>query len=128
MNYRITTRPDVTTSTHEVTYLPSELPPGFGTGHRFQLNPASIRTATGADIRSWYLNGTPFDYMGGQIPAKEIVGIISFTFNLIIPPASTIWTKVVHRDPNKDFGALLYSTPFKYTMRHRFLLPQYSQG
>jgi hypothetical protein len=128
MNYRITTRPDVTTSTHEVTYLPSELPPGFGTGHRFQLNPASIRTATGADIRSWYLNGTPFDYMGGQIPAKEVVGIISFTFNLIIPPASTIWTKVVKRDPDKDFGALLYSTPFKYTMRHRFMVPMYSQG
>lgn len=128
MNYRITTRPDVTTSTHEVTYLPSELPPGFGTGHRFQLNPASIRTATGADIRSWYLNGTPFDYMGGQIPAKEVVGIISFTFNLIIPPASTIWTRVVKRDPEKDFGALLYSTPFKYTMRHRFMVPMYSQG
>jgi hypothetical protein len=66
--------------------------------------------------------------MGGQIPAKEVVGIISFTFNLIIPPASTIWTRVVKRDPDKDFGALLYSTPFKYTMRHRFMVPMYSQG
>jgi hypothetical protein len=92
------------------------------------LNPESIRTATGDDIRSWYMSGTPYDYMGGQIPATELVGIISFTFNLIIPPAATIWTRVVERDPAKDFGALLYSTPFKYTMRHRFMVPQYSQG
>jgi hypothetical protein len=128
MNYRITTEPDVIKSIHEVTYLPSELPPGFGTGHRFQLNPASIRTATGADIRSWYMSGTPYDYLGGQIPATEVVGLISFTFNLIIPPAKTIWTKTITRDPDKDFGMLLYATPFKYNMRHRFLLPQYSQA
>ena len=126
MNYRMTTRPDVTTTIHEVTYLPSEIAPGAG--HRFQLNPESIRTATGDDIRAWYLSGTPFDFMGGQIPATEVVGIISFTFNLIIPGAQTIWSRTVTRDPEKDFGALLYSTPFKYTMRHRFLLPQYSQG
>jgi len=125
MNYRITTRPDITTSTHEVTYLPSEIAPGAG--HRFQLNPESIRTCTGDDVRSWYMSGTPFDFMGGQIPATEIVGLISFTFNLIIPGAETIWTKVVTRT-EADFGPLLYATPFKYTMRHRFLLPQYSQG
>jgi hypothetical protein len=124
MNYRITTSPDVTYSIHEVTYLPSELPPQFGTGHRFQLNPASIRTATGADIRAWYLSGTPFDFMGGQIPPKEVIGLISFTFNLIIPPAKTIWTKKVTRS-DADMNQVLYSTPFKYTMRHRFLLPQY---
>lgn len=128
MNYRITTYPDVTNSVHEVTYLPSDLPPGFGTGHRFMMDASSIRTATGRDIRSWFMQGTPFDYMGGQIPAKEVVGIISFTFNLIIPGAKTIWTKVVKRDPEKDFGSLLYSTPFKYTMRHRFMVPMYSQG
>ena len=98
-----------------------------GQGHRFQLNPESIRTATGDDIRSWYMSGTPFDFMGGQIPATEIVGLISFTFNLIIPGAETIWTRVVERT-EADFGPLLYATPFKYTMRHRFLLPQYSQG
>lgn len=128
MNYRITTRPDVTNSIHEVTYLPSELPPGFGEGHRFQLDPNSIRTAVTDDIRSWYLSGTPFDFMGGQIPAKEVVGLISFTFNLIIPGAQTIWSKTVERDLENEIGDILYSTPFKYTMRHRFLLPQYSQG
>ena len=73
------------------------------------------------------MSGTPFDFMGGQIPAKEVVGLISFTFNLIIPPAATIWTKTVERGES-DFDQILYSTPFKYTMRHRFLLPQYSQG
>ena len=109
------------------TLVLGQLPPGFGEGHRFQLDPSSVRTATGDDIRSWYMSGTPFDFMGGQIPAKEIVGIISFTFNLIIPGAQTIWTKTITRGDD-DFGPLLYSTPFKYTMRHRFLLPQYSQG
>jgi len=127
MNYRITTRPDVSNSIHEVTYLPSDLPPGFGTGHRFQLNPESVRTAVTEDVRSWYLSGTPFDYMGGQIPATEVVGLISFTFNLIIPPALTIWTRTVERGAD-DMGHVVYSTPFEYTMRHRFLLPQYSQG
>ena len=127
MNFRITTRPDVTNSIFELTYLPSELPPQFGTGHRFQLDPQSVRTATGADIRSWFMQGTPFDYMGGQIPAKEVIGLISFTFNLIIPPAQTLWTKTVERSAD-DMHHVLYSQPFKYTMRHRFLLPQYSQG
>ncbi len=126
MNFRMTTRPDVTNTKFELTYLPSEITPGAG--HRFQLDAASIRTAQGADIRSWFLQGTPFDYMGGSIPAKEVIGLISFTFNLIIPGAQTIWSKDINRDPEKDFGALLYSTPFKYTMRHRFMLPQYSQG
>src|SRR3989304_1864831 len=87
-----------------------------------------IRTATSNDIRSWYMSGTPYDYMGGQLGNVEVVGLISFTFNLIIPPAKTIWTKTITRDPDKDFGMLLYATPFKYNMRHRFLLPQYSQG
>ncbi len=126
MNFRMTTRPDVTNTKFELTYLPSEIAPGAG--HRFNLDPESIRTAQGADIRSWMMQGTPFDYMGGQIPAKEVIGLISFTFNLIIPGAQTLWSKDINRDPDKDFGALLYSTPFKYTMRHRFMLPQYSQG
>jgi len=128
MNYRITTEPDVLHSIHEVTYLPSELPPTMGTGHRFMMDASSIRTATGDDIRSWYLSGTPYDYVGGQIPTTEIVGLISFTFNLIIPGAQTIWTRTITRDPDKDFAPLLYATPFKYTMRQRFMLPQYSQG
>ena len=74
------------------------------------------------------MSGTPFDFMGGQIPATEIVGLISFTFNLIIPGAQTIWTKTVERGADFDWGTIMYSTPFKYTMRHRFLLPQYSQA
>ena len=36
------------------------------------------------------MSGTPFDFMGGQIPAKEVVGLISFTFNLIIPGAQPV--------------------------------------
>ena len=125
LNYRITTYPDVTRSRHQVTYLGSELPPQFGTGHRFQLDPSSVRTATGEDVRAWYLAGTPFDFMGGQLGNVTVHGLISFTFNLIIPPASIVWERTVERDPAKDFDPLLFSTPFKYTMRHRFMVPMY---
>jgi hypothetical protein len=125
LNYRITTYPDVTKTRHQVTHLGSELPPQFGTGHRFELDPSSVRTATGEDVRAWYLAGTPFDFMGGQLGNVTVHGLISFTFNLIIPPASIVWEKTVERDPEKDFGALLFSTPFKYTMRHRFMVPMY---
>lgn len=128
MNYRITTRPDVSNSIHEVTYLGSELPPAFGTGHRFMMDSSSIRTATGEDIRSWYLSGTPFDFLGGQIPIKEVIGIISFTFNLIIPGADIIWSKTVERGADFNWDSIMYATPFKYTMRQRFMLPQYSQA
>jgi len=117
LNYRITTYPDITRTRHQVTHLGSELPPQFGTGHRFQLDPSSVRTCTGEDVRSWYMAGTPFDFMGGQLGNVTVHGLISFTFNLIIPPASIVWERTVERDPEKDFGALLFSTPFKYTMR-----------
>ena len=124
LNYRITTHPSVSNSIHQVTYLGSELPPQFGTGHRFQLDPSSVRTATGEDVRAWYLAGTPFDFMGGSLGNVTCHGLISFTFNLIIPPASIVWEKTVER-AESDFGDLLYSTPYKYTMRHRFMTPYY---
>ncbi|NSW74196.1 hypothetical protein CL636_000165, partial [bacterium] len=52
-------------------------------------------------------------------------GLISFTFNLIIPPASIVWEKRVERNDDDTAKHLLFSTPYKYTMRHRFLTPYY---
>ena len=43
--------------------------------------------------RSWYMAGTPFDFMGGSLGDVKVHGLISFTFNLIIPPASIVWEK-----------------------------------
>jgi len=128
LNFRIITEPDVMSSEFQITYLPSELPPQFGTGHRFQLDPKSIRTATGPDVRAWFLQGTPFDFMGGQIPPNEGLGIITFTFNLIIPPAKKVWTQKITRTMDDVGKHCVYATPYKYTMRHRFLLPQYPGG
>ena len=85
--------------------------------------PLTIST-TGEDVRAWYLAGTPFDFMGGSLGNVTCHGLISFTFNLIIPPASIVWEKTVER-AESDFGDLLYSTPYKYTMRHRFMTPYY---
>ena len=125
LNYRITTHPSVGYSDHQVTYLGSELPPQFGNGHRFQLDPSSIRPATGDDMRSWYMAGTPFDFMGGSLGDVKVHGLISFTFNLIIPPASIVWEKRVERNDDDVAKHLLFSTPYKYTMRHRFLTAYY---
>ena len=37
--------------------------------------------------------GSPFDFMGGLLGDVKVHGLISFTFNLIIPPASIVWEK-----------------------------------
>ena len=89
------------------------------------MDPSSVRTATGDDVRSWYMAGTPFDFMGGLLGDVQCHGLISFTFNLIIPPASIVWEKRVERNDEDVAKHLLFSTPYKSTMRHRFLTPYY---
>ena len=117
MNFGIKTMSeDEKMRVHEVTYLESELPNDFGGGHRFQLNPQSIRTAQGGDIRSWETIQTPFDFMGGQVPVKEIVGLISFTFNLLVPPPKVVWRKVYK---SEDEGVIEYTSPSEYVLRGR---------
>ena len=90
--------------------------------HRFQLKPESIRTASAGAIRSWALTATPFDNLGAMMPVKELIGLMSFNFDLIIPGADTIWTQTIERTA-EDIGDLLFSTPYQYTMRHRFPKP-----
>ena len=121
----------ITETKWDLTYLPSK---GTAQGaaamgrpetegsHRFQLKPESIRTASPAAIRSWALNATPFDNMGAMLPVKELLGLMSYNFDLIIPGADTIWTQTIERT-QEDVGDLMFSTPYQYTMRHRFPTP-----
>ena len=131
MNLRILTRPTLTETKWEVTYLPSEVTKATAAAmgrpetegqHRFQLKPESIRTASPGAIRSWALQATPFDNMGAMLPVKELIGLMSFNFDLIIPGAQTIWSQTIERTA-EDIGDLLFATPYQYTMRHRFPKP-----
>ena len=70
----------------------------------------------------WALTATPFDNLGAMMPVKELIGLMSFNFDLIIPGADTIWTQTIERTA-EDIGDLLFATPYQYTMRHRFPKP-----
>ncbi len=119
LNYRMVTYPDLTKTEYNLTYLDS-LWQGV---HRFQLKPDSIKTATAKDIRTWYLASTPFDNVGALIPVKELIGLVSFSFDLIIPPASIIWKKEVTRSADEVAKFCTMGEPYRYSMRHRFPKP-----
>ena len=68
------------------------------------------------------LQATPWDNVGNLLPVKDLLGLMSFSFDLVIPGAETIWTQTVERS-QEDIGDLMYATPFQYTMRHRFPKP-----
>ncbi|MDA2953579.1 MAG: acetoacetate decarboxylase family protein [Actinomycetota bacterium] len=131
MNLRLITDCSLKTTKWDLTYLPSEVTAGTAAAmgrpetegqHRFQLKPESIRTASADAIRSWALQATPWDNMGAMLPVKELIGLMSFNFDLIIPGADTIWTQTIERT-DEDIGDLLFATPYQYTMRHRFPKP-----
>jgi Acetoacetate decarboxylase (ADC) len=131
MNLRLITDPSLRTTKWDLTYLPSEVTKATAAAmgrpetegqHRFQLKPESIRTASPGAIRSWALTATPFDNLGAMMPVKELIGLMSFNFDLIIPGADTLWTQTIERTA-EDIGDLLFATPYQYTMRHRFPKP-----
>ena len=57
--------------------------------------------------------GSPFDFMGGLLGDVKVHGLISFTFNLIIPPASIVWERVERNDDDVA-KHLLFSTLTTY--------------
>jgi hypothetical protein len=131
MNLRLVTDPSLRTTKWDLTYIPSEVTPALAEGmgrpetagqHRFQLKPESIRTASAGAVRSWILQATPWDNVGALLPVKELIGLMTFSFDLVIPGAETIWTQTIERSA-EDIGDLMFATPFEYTMRHRFPKP-----
>ena len=68
------------------------------------------------------MQATPFDNLGAMMPSKELIGLMSFNFDLIIPGAQTIWHQQIDRT-DEDIADLLFATPYQYTMRHRFPKP-----
>jgi len=60
-------------------------------------------------IRSWALQATPWDNMGAMLPVKELIGLMSYNFDLIIPGADTIWTQTIERT-DEDIADLLFAS------------------
>jgi hypothetical protein len=119
-NMKVITRPDVASSEWQLTYLPSKLPPAFNVeGHRFQIKNELTRTASGDSI-DWFQQATPFDNMGAELKVNEVKGLISFTFDLVIPPAEVVWNETYER-PASYRG---YATPYQYGLRQQFPIHQ----
>jgi hypothetical protein len=119
---KVVTRPDVSSSEWQLTYIPSELPPVFNIkGHRFQIKPEHTRTASG-DAINWFMQATPFDNMGAEIKLtdKGVTGLISFVFDLVIPVPKILWRHTYER-PASYRG---YATPYKYGLRQQFPISQ----
>jgi len=120
-NMKLTTSPDVKTTEWALTYLHSL----WQGEHRFQLRANTVMTASPDAIRTFFLQATPFDNMGEYLRNAKLLGLIAFNFDLIIPPAQTVWTKVVERTDEDINKHLLFSKPYQYTLRHDFPIPRY---
>lgn len=132
LNLRMLTDATFRTTSWELLYLPAALDttfaaqlgrPELGGKPRFQIKPESVRTASPAAIRSWAYQATPYDNMGAFLPCRALIGLMSFSFDLALPPAETVWSKLVERR-DEDMAALFGATAFQYTMRQRFPKPQ----
>lgn len=131
VNLRLVTDPSLRSTLWELAYLPPTVstefaevldrPEAAGTP-RFTMKTETFRTATPDAIRSWALQATPFDNPGHFLPVVEMLGAVSFDFDLAIPGAEVIWSKRVERT-DEDVADLMWATPFRYTMRHRFPKP-----
>ncbi len=120
-NMKLTTSPDVQETEWNLTFLDSE----WQGEHRFQLRDQTIRTASPDAINSWFFQGTPFDNAGAMIPPQELLGMVAFNFDLIIPPAETVWSKTVERTEDEVLEHAAEASPYEYTMRHDFPKPRY---
>ncbi|HWH14734.1 MAG TPA: acetoacetate decarboxylase family protein [Miltoncostaeaceae bacterium] len=131
VNLRMLTDPSLRTTRWELAYLAPRVDAAFavrlgdpareGTP-RLRMRPETMRTASPGAIRSWALQATPFDNPGHFLPVVDLHGMVSFTFDLAIPPAETVWERTVERT-DEDLADLMWATPYRYTMRHRFPKP-----
>lgn len=117
LNMRVLSSGDLRETNWQLTFLDSL----YDGKHRFQLKMDTVTTAQPKDI-NWFMQATPFDNMGHTMPAKKLLGLITFNFDLIIPAAKILWEKKYTRN-DEDMKALLHETGYKYGMIHRFPKP-----
>jgi hypothetical protein len=127
MNMKVVTAPDLSESRWELVYLPSLVTKDLATAmgrpdsegsHRFQVKPESIRTSSAGQI-NWFMQATPYDNLGHELPPKEMIGLMTFSFDLIIPAGEVPWTETYTRDATWAGAA----KPYRFGLRHRFPKP-----
>ena len=127
MNMKVVTAPDISSSEWQLVYLPSTVTKELATlmgrpdsegSHRFQVKPESIRTASPGNI-NWFMQATPYDNLGHEMPPKEMIGLMTFSFDLIIPAGEVPWTETYTRDATWAGAA----KPYRSGLRHRFPKP-----
>ena len=127
MNMKVVTAPDLSESRWELVYLPSTVTKDLATlmgrpdtegSHRFQVKPESIRTASASNI-NWFMQATPYDNLGHELPPTEMLGLMTFSFDLIIPAGEVPWTETYTRDATWAGAA----KPYRFGLRHRFPKP-----
>ena len=119
MNMKVVTAPDLSKSEWQLVYLPSLVTKDLATAmgrpdsegsHRFQVKPESIRTASPGSI-NWFMQATPYDNLGHELPPKELIGLMTFSFDLIIPAGQVLWTETYTRDA--DVGGRGQAVPLR---------------
>jgi hypothetical protein len=59
------------------------------------------------------------DHLGHELPPKELLGLMTFSFDLIIPAGEVPWTETYTRDATWAGAA----KPYRFGLRHRFPKP-----
>ncbi len=114
-NLKITTNSDLSQTLWQLTYLPSL----WNGKSCLQVKTETIRTAQASDI-NWFMQATPFDNVGHLLPAKQLLCLFSYDFDLIMPPAQVIWSQVIERTAAEIEQHCIYETAFYYGMRSHF--------
>ena len=64
------------------------------------------------------MQATPYDNLGHEMPPKEMIGLMTFSFDLIIPAGEVPWTETYTGTP-LPWAA----KPYRFGLRHRFPKP-----
>lgn len=131
VNLRLLTDPTLRTTRWQLVYIDPLVDGRFASRlgrpelegtTRFRMRPGTMRSASPDGIRSWALQATPFDNPGHFLAVNELIGAVGFDFDLVIPAARVVWERMIERS-DEDMNDLMWATPYRYTMRHRFPKP-----
>jgi hypothetical protein len=123
-NMKVITSPDLLQSEWQLVHIPAALDEVLAAGigrpdrvgeSRFMMIPDTVRTAGPSSI-NWFMQATPYDNVGHELPPKEMLGLMTFSFDLVIPAGEVLWTRTYTRDETWRGGA----TPYRYGLRQRF--------
>ena len=57
---------------------------------------------------NWFMQATPYDNLGHELPPKELIGLMTFSFDLIIPGAEPLTAERSYISSNNTMDTLCY--------------------